>query len=381
MDNDKSVRYLHELVTMLMEKNGSDLFITAGSPPALKVSGEILRVGQNKLTPQHSEILVRSVMNDRQRAHFDAHQEVGFSLNFPDLARFRVSVFRQRNSAGMVMRLIPSQVPTLHQLNLPTRLGELAMADRGMILFVGGTGCGKSSSLAAMVDHRNERSRGHVITIEDPIEFYHQHKSCLVNQREIGVDAESYGIALKSALRQAPNVILVGEIRDRETMDYAINFAETGHLFMSTLHANNTNQALDRIINFFPEARRPQLLMDLAFNLRAFVSQRLIRRADQEGLIPAVEILLNTPLMSELIFQGRLHEIKPAMAKSSEQGLLTFDQSLFELYEAGKISYESALRYADSTNNLRLQIKLHSKRPLPDSLKGSVDEIKLKMKG
>lgn len=361
-DHDKATQYLYELTLQLLELGGSDIFITAGSPPALKINQEILRVGTRKLMPQQTTLLVRSIMQDRQSREFDRCHEVNFSLHFPNLARFRVSAFTQRGSAGMVLRLIQQRIPTIEELNLPPMLKDIAMTKRGLLIFLGGTGCGKTTSMAAMLDHRNSECAEHIVTVEDPIEFYHRHKKSLVDQREVGTDTDSYEVALKNALRQAPNVILIGECRDRETMEAAINFAETGHLCMTTLHANNTDQAFDRIINFFPEEKRAQVLMDLSFNMRAFISQRLLPREDQPGLIPAVEILLNTPLMAEMIFQGRVKELKPIMARSSEQGIVTFDQALFNLYEAGRIGYETAIRHADSANNLRLRLKLESKR-------------------
>jgi twitching motility protein PilU len=364
-DHDKATQYLYELTLKLLELEGSDIFITAGSPPALKVNQDIHRIGERKLTPQQTTLLVRSIMHDRQARDFDQHHEVNFSLNFPDIARFRVSAFTQRGSAGMVLRLIQQRIPTIEELNLPPILKDIAMNQRGLVIFLGGTGCGKTTSMAAQLDYRNGLRREHIITVEDPIEFFHRHKLSLVDQREVGVDTDSYEVALKNTLRQAPNVILIGEVRDRETMQYAINFAETGHLCLTTLHANNTDQAFDRIINFFPEEKRAQVLMDLSFNVRAFISQRLLPREDWPGLIPAVEILLNTPLMAELIFQGRVKEIKSVMARSSEQGIITFDDALFNLYEAGRIGYETAIRHADSANNLRLRIKLESQRPPP----------------
>ena len=364
-DHEKATQYLYELTVKLLELGGSDMFITAGSPPAFKVNQVIHRVGERKLTPQQTTLLIRSIMHDRQSRAFDRHHEVNFSMNFPKVARFRVSAFTQRGSAGMVMRLIQERIPTLDELHLPPILKDIAMAPRGLVIFLGGTGCGKTTSLAAMLDHRNQHSREHIITVEDPIEFFHPHKQCLVDQREVGTDTDSYEEALKNTLRQAPNVIMIGEVRDREAMQYAINFAETGHLCLTTLHANNTDQAFDRIINFFPEEKRMQVLMDMSFNVRAFISQRLLPREDQPGLIPAVEVLLNTPLMAELIFQGRVKELKPVMTRSSEQGIITFDQALFDLYDAGRISYETAIRHADSANNLRLRIKLESQRPQP----------------
>ena len=364
-DQDRATQYIYDLAVKLVDLKGSDIFITAGSPPAIKVNQEIHRVSGQKLMPQQTALLVRSIMNDRQAREFEAHHELNFSLNLPDLARFRVSAFTQRGSSGMVLRLIQQQIPTLDELNLPPLLKELVMQKRGLLIFVGGTGCGKTTSMAAMLDYRNTHAREHIVTIEDPIEFFHRHKQSLVDQREVGVDTESYDIALKNALRQAPNVILIGEIRDRETMQYAINFAETGHLCLTTLHANTTDQAFDRIVNFFPEEKRDQVLMDLSFNIRALISQRLLPREDQPGIIPAVEVLINTPLMADLIFQGRVKEIKPVMARSSEQGIVTFDAALFDLYESGRISYETAIRNADSANNLRLRIKLDSQRPQP----------------
>ncbi|MCU0806650.1 MAG: PilT/PilU family type 4a pilus ATPase [Candidatus Contendobacter sp.] len=364
-DQDKATQYLYELTLKLLELDGSDIFVTAGSPPAFKVNQQIHRVSGQKLTPQQTALLVRSIMNDRQARDFDQRREINFSLNFPNVARFRVSAFTQRGSAGMVLRLIQQRIPTIDELNLPPILKEIAMAQRGLVIFLGGTGCGKTTSMAAMLDHRNSERAEHIVTIEDPIEYFHRHKQSLVDQREVGVDTESYEVALKNTLRQAPNVILIGECRDRDTMEAAINFSETGHLCLTTLHANNADQAFDRIVNFFPEEKRAQVLMDLSFNMKAFISQRLLPREDQPGLIPAVEVLLNTPLMSELIFQGRVKELKPLMARSSEQGLITFDDALFKLYEAGRISYETAIRHADSANNLRLRIKLEGQRQPP----------------
>jgi len=364
-DQDKATQYLYELTLKLLELDGSDIFVTAGSPPVFKVNQQIHRVSGQKLTPQQTALLVRSIMNDRQARDFDQRREINFSLNFPNVARFRVSAFTQRGSAGMVLRLIQQRIPTIDELNLPPILKEIAMAQRGLVIFLGETGCGKTTSMAAMLDHRNSERAEHIVTIEDPIEYFHRHKQSLVDQREVGVDTESYEVALKNTLRQAPNVILIGECRDRDTMEATINFSETGHLCLTTLHANNADQAFDRIVNFFPEEKRAQVLMDLSFNMKAFISQRLLPREDQPGLIPAVEVLLNTPLMAELIFQGRVKELKPLMARSSEQGLITFDDALFKLYEAGRISYETAIRHADSANNLRLRIKLEGQRQPP----------------
>ncbi len=375
MDRDKAIRYMHDLLRMMVQKDGSDLFITAGAVPSMKMDGKMTPLSNQSLSPQHTQVLVRSIMNDRQMAEFDASQECNFAISLPGVSRFRVNAFTQRGSVGVVLRVIRSDIPEFADLDLPPILKDIAMTTRGLVIFVGATGSGKSTSLAAMVGYRNENSNGHIITIEDPIEFIHNHRNCIVTQREIGVDTESYEIALKNTLRQAPDVILIGEIRDRETMDYAIAFAETGHLCLTTLHANSTNQALDRIINFFPEERRAQLLMDLSLNLKGIVSQRLIPQADGEGRVPAVEIMLNTPLMSDLIFKGHVHEIKELMAKSNELGMHTFDQALFDLYESGRITYEDALRNADSLNDLRLRIKLESKGSRKEDLMSGLDKL------
>ncbi|MBT8125931.1 MAG: PilT/PilU family type 4a pilus ATPase [Gammaproteobacteria bacterium] len=377
MDRDKAIRYMHDLLRMMVQKDGSDLFITAGAVPSMKVDGKMTPLSNQSLSPQHTQVLVRSIMNDRQMAEFDASQECNFAISLPGVSRFRVNAFTQRGSVGVVLRVIRSDIPEFTDLDLPPILTDIAMTARGLVIFVGATGSGKSTSLAAMVGYRNENSRGHIITIEDPIEFIHNHKNCIVTQREIGVDTESYEVALKNTLRQAPDVILIGEIRDRETMDYAIAFAETGHLCLSTLHANSTNQALDRIINFFPEERRAQLLMDLSLNLKGIVSQRLIAKADGEGRVPAVEVMLNTPLMSDLIFKGNVHEIKELMSKSRELGMQTFDQALFELFESGHITYEDALRNADSLNDLRLRIKLESKGAKKQDLMSGLDKLSM----
>ena len=360
MDRNKAINFMHDLLRMMVSKGGSDLFITSGSPPAIKVDGKISTVSKQILAPNHTQMLARSIMNDKQVAEFEENQECNFSIALPGVARFRVNAFIQRGSSGLVLRIINSDIPTFEELHLPDTLQDISMTKRGLVIFVGGTGSGKSTSLASMVDYRNRNSYGHIITIEDPVEFVHEHINCLVTQREVGVDTDSYEIALKNTLRQAPDVILIGEIRDRETMEHAIAFAETGHLCLSTLHANSTNQALDRIINFFPEERRLQLLMDLSLNLKGLISQRLIPRIDGVGRIPAVEIMLNTPLMSDLIFKGEVHEMKSLMKKSNEQGMKTFDQALFDLYEEKQITFEDALRNADSVNDLRLRIKLES---------------------
>jgi twitching motility protein PilU len=360
MDRNKAISFMHDLLRMMVSKDGSDLFITSGSPPAIKVDGKINTVSKQVLAPSHTQMLARSIMNDKQLSEFEKSQECNFSIALPGVARFRVNAFVQRGSTGLVLRIINSDIPSFQELNLPDTLKDITMTKRGLVIFVGGTGSGKSTSLASMVDYRNRNSYGHIITIEDPVEFVHEHRNCLVTQREVGVDTESYEIALKNTLRQAPDVILIGEIRDREAMDHAIAFAETGHLCLSTLHANSTNQALDRIINFFPEERRQQLLMDLSLNLKSLISQRLVPRIDGIGRIPAVEIMINSPLMQDLIFKGEVHEMKHLISKSTEQGMQTFDQALFDLYENRKITFEDALRNADSVNDLRLRIKLES---------------------
>lgn len=377
MDRDKAIKYMHDLLRTMVQKEGSDLFITAGAPPSIKVDGEMTQLSNQALSPQHTQVLVRSIMNDKQTTEFEATQECNFAISLPGVSRFRVNAFTQRGSVGVVLRVIRSDIPKFKDLNLPEILQEITLTKRGLVIFVGATGSGKSTSLAAMVGYRNENSHGHIITIEDPIEFVHNHGNCIVTQREVGVDTDSYEIALKNTLRQAPDVILIGEIRDRETMEYAIAFAETGHLCLSTLHANSTNQALDRIINFFPEERRSQLLMDLSLNLKALVSQRLIPLAKGEGRAAAVEIMINTPLMSDLIFKGQIHEIKELIAKSTELGMQTFDQHLFEMHEAGTITYENALRNADSVNDLRLRFKLESKGSQKVDLMKGLDSIRM----
>lgn len=361
MEKDQAHKFMHELLGLLNSKNGSDLFISADFPPAIKVDGNITPVSDKSLNQMHTIELVRSIMNDRQAAIFEQTKECNFAISPGDLGRFRVSAFMQMGRVGMVLRKINTEIPDLDELELPNILKDIAMEKRGLVLMVGATGSGKSTTLAAMVGHRNKNSHGHIITIEDPVEFVHPNINCLITHREIGVDTESWGVALKNSLRQAPDVIQIGEIRDRETMDYAIMFAETGHLCFATLHANNANQALDRIINFFPEDRRQQLLMDLSFNLKGMIAQRLVPRKEAEGRGAAVEIMLNSPYISELIFRNQVHEIKEAMKRSRELGMQTFDQALFDLYEADVISYEDALRNADSVNDLRLAIKLQSK--------------------
>jgi len=361
MERDQALKFMQDLLRLMVQKNGSDLFITAGFPPAIKIDGRIVPQSNQVLSPQHTTELARAIMNDKQAAEFEATKECNFAISPADIGRFRVNAYVQQGRVGCVLRTIAQKIPTLEELGLPSVLREIAMAKRGLVIFVGGTGTGKTTSLAGMVDYRNEHSYGHIITVEDPVEYVHQHKNCIVTQREVGIDTEDWGIALKNTLRQAPDVILMGEIRDRETMDHAIAFAETGHLCLATLHANSANQAIDRIINFFPEERRQQLLMDLSLNLRAMISQRLLPLLGRKGRVPAVEIMLNSPLISDLIFKGEVSEIKDVMKRSTELGMQTFDQALFKLYEEEMISYEDALRNADSVNDLRLQIKLNSK--------------------
>jgi twitching motility protein PilU len=362
MDREQSIKLMQDLLRRVVEKKASDLFITAGFPPAIKIDGEVRPQSERVLTPEQSNTLTRAIMNDRQTKEFDASKECNFAIAPPGIGRFRVNAFVQQANTGCVLRLINAKIPTVEELDLPPILKEVVLTKRGLVILVGGTGSGKSTTLAAMVGYRNEKTRGHIVTIEDPVEYVHPHKGCIVTQREIGVDTDSWGIALKNTLRQAPDVILIGEIRDRDTMEYGIQFAETGHLVLATLHANSSNQALDRIINFFPDDRREQLLMDLSLNIRAMIAQRLLPREGGSGRIAATEILLNSPLIQDLIFKGEVTKIKEVMSRSTRIGMKTFDQSLFELYETGFISYEDALRNADSKNELRLKIKLESKR-------------------
>ncbi len=361
MERDQATKFMYDLLRLMLSKNGSDLFITADFPPAFKIDGKMTQVSNQPLTAQHTIELARAIMSDKQAAEFEATRECNFAINPGNIGRFRVSAFVQQGKVGMVLRTITTTIPKLEDLGVPETLKDIVMTKRGLVIMVGATGSGKSTTLAGMLGYRNENSYGHIITIEDPVEYVHPHKNCVITQREIGVDTDDWGIALKNTLRQAPDVIFIGEIRDRETMDFAIAFAETGHLCLATMHANSSNQALDRIVNFFPEERRQQLLMDLSLNLKAMISQRLIPLKDTKGRCVAVEIMLNSPLISDLIFKGDVHEIKEIMKKSRELGMQTFDQALFDLYEAGKISYEDALRNADSVNDLRLSIKLHGK--------------------
>jgi len=377
MERDQAVKFIHELLRAMIAKKASDLFITAGFPPAFKLDGKMTPVSNQSLTPQHTQELARSLMNDKQAQEFEATKECNFAINPPGIGRFRVNAFVQQARVGIVLRTITTKIPKMEDLGLPPVLKDVAMTKRGLVIMVGGTGSGKSTTLAAMIGYRNENSHGHIITIEDPIEYVHDHKNCLITQREVGVDTDSWEAALKNTLRQAPDVILIGEVRERETMEHAIAFAETGHLCMCTLHANSANQALDRIINFFPEERRAQLLMDLSLNLKGLVSQRLIPLKDMKGRAAAIEILLNSPLISDLIFKGEVHEIKEIMKKSREMGMQTFDQALFDLYESGKIGYEDAMRNADSMNELRLQIKLHGRETKDRDLTSGVDHLNI----
>ncbi|HCJ30931.1 MAG TPA: type IV pili twitching motility protein PilT [Pseudomonas sp.] len=349
-----------KLLRLMVEKGGSDLFITAGVPPSMKVNGKILPVNKTPMSPEMTRETVHAVMNEQQRREFTENHECNFAISARGIGRFRVSAFYQRNLAGMVLRRIETNIPTLEDLKLPDVLKKLAMTKRGLVLFVGATGTGKSTSLAAMIGYRNKNSSGHIISIEDPIEFIHQHQSCIVTQREVGIDTDSFDVALKNTLRQAPDVILIGEVRTRETMDYAVAFAETGHLCLATLHANNANQALDRIINFFPADRQQQVWMDLSLNLKAIVAQQLIPTPDGKGRRAVIEVLINTPLAADLIRKGEVHELKSLMKRSTDLGMQTFDQALYNLYVQGEITYEDALLHADSSNDLRLMIKLGS---------------------
>jgi twitching motility protein PilU len=361
MEREQAIKYMRDLLKLMVDKKGSDLFITVDFPPAIKIDGKVTPVSKTKLTAENTKALAYAIMNDRNLKEFEATKECNFAIAPAGIGRFRVNSYIQQSHTGMVLRTIETEVPTIDQLGLPDVMKDVSMTKNGLVIMVGGTGSGKSTSLAAIINHRNENTYGHIITIEDPIEYVHPHKNCIVMQREVGVDTDDWEIALKNTLRQAPDVILLGEIRDRETMEFGIAFAETGHLAMATLHANSANQALDRIINFFPEERRSQLLMDLSLNLKGIISQRLLKSTDGKGRVAAIEILLNSPLIADLVLKGEVHEIKNIMSKSNELGMKTFDQALFDLFEADKITYEDALRNADSVNELRLRIKLEGK--------------------
>ena len=367
-----------DLLKLMKHKKASDLFITSGVPPSIKVDGKIMPVTKQPLTPEQSRAMSYGIMNEEQRRNFEESNECNFAIAPQEIGRFRVNVYMQQQRVGMVLRTIETEIPRFDDLNLPKILADVALTKRGLVIFVGGTGSGKSTSLAAMIGYRNEYSYGHIITIEDPIEYVHDHKNCIITQREVGVDTETFDAALKNTLRQAPDVILIGEIRSKDTMEYAVQFAETGHLCLATLHANSANQALDRIINFFPEERKAQLLMDLSLNLKAVISQRLIPLKVGKGRVPAVEVMLNTPLIADLILEGNIHELKELMSKSGEAGMQTFDQSLYNLYEADLISYDEALRNADSINDIRLRIKLEGKDAHTKELGDSMANITVK---
>ena len=377
MEREQATKFMYDLLRLLLQKKGSDLFITVGFPPAMKIDGKMTPVSNQALTGQHTADLARSVMNDKQAAEFEASKEFNFAFAPAGIGRFRCNAFVQQSNIGMVLRVITTSIPKMEDLGVPAVLKDVIMTKRGLVMMVGGTGSGKSTTLAAMIGYRNENSYGHIITIEDPIEYTHPHRNSLITQREVGVDTLTWEHALHNTLRQAPDVILIGEIRARETMEHAVAFAETGHLCLGTLHANSANQALDRIINFFPEERRAQLLMDLSLNLRALVSQRLIPLKEGKGRAAAVEVMLNSPLIADMIFKGEVHGIKETMKKSRELGMQTFDQALFDLYEEGKISYEDALRSADSVNDLRLSIKLHSKESKNRDISSGIEHLNI----
>ena len=377
MERDQATELVHNLLRGMLSKKASDLFITAGFPPAFKLDGKMTPVSPQALTAQHTQELARSIMNDRQAAEFEATHECNFAISPPGIGRFRVNIFMQQQRVGIVMRTITTKIPDFDEMGLPPILKDVVMTKRGLVILVGGTGSGKSTTLASMLGYRNKNSFGHIITIEDPVEYVHDHINCIITHREAGVDTDSWHAALKNTLRQAPDVILIGEIRDRETMEHAVAFAETGHLCMATLHANSANQALDRIVNFFPEERRAQLLMDLSLNIKALISQRLIPRKNEVGRAAAIEILLNSPLIADLIFKGEVNEIKGIMAKSREIGMQTFDQALFDLYESDTISYEEALKNADSLNDLRLNIKLNSQHSRDADVMSGIDHLKM----
>jgi twitching motility protein PilU len=377
MERDQASNFIHELLRLLVSRNGSDLFLTADFPPAIKVDGVITRVSPQPLTGQHTQALARAIMNDKQAAEFERTKECNFAIAPAGIGRFRVNAFVQMGKVGLVLRTIPSRIPTIDELGLPQVLKQLALAKRGICIVVGGTGTGKSTTLAAMVDWRNEHTHEHIVTIEDPVEFVHTHKNCIVTQREIGIDTDNWEIALKNSLRQAPNVILMGEIRDRETMEHAIAFSETGHLCLATLHANSANQAMERIINFFPQDRHAQLLKDVSLNLRGMVAQRLLPREDGKGRVAIVEVLLNSALIADLIMKGEIHEIKEVMKRSTEVGMQTFDQALFDAFEARQISYEDAVRNADSQNDIKLRIKLESQRARNSDLAAGTEHLQI----
>jgi twitching motility protein PilU len=375
MERDQASNFVNDLLKLMVSRNGSDLFLTADFPPAIKVDGKINKVSPQPLTGQHTQALARAIMNDKQAAEFERTRECNFAIAPAGIGRFRVNAFVQMGKVGLVMRTIPAKIPTVDELGLPQQLKNIALAKRGICLLVGGTGSGKSTTLAAMVDWRNENTHDHIVTVEDPVEFVHQHKNCIITQREVGLDTDNWENALKNSLRQAPNVILMGEIRDRETMEHAIAFAETGHLCLATLHANSANQAMERIINFFPEERHAQLLKDVSLNLRGMIAQRLLPRQDGKGRYAVVEILLNSGLIADLIMKGEINEIKEVMKRSREVGMQTFDQALFDAFEANLVSYEEAIRNADSQNDLKLNIKLNSQRARTTDLAAGTEHL------
>jgi twitching motility protein PilU len=375
MERDQASKFINDLLKLMISRGGSDMFITGDFPPAIKVDGKMTKLSSQPLNGSHTLTLARAIMNDKQAAEFERTKECNFAISPPGIGRFRVNAFIQQGKVGMVMRVIPATLPTLDGMGMPPVLKDVVMTKRGLVILVGSTGSGKSTTMAAMVDWRNEQSHGHIITIEDPVEFVHLHKNCVITQREVGLDTDSWEVALKNTLRQAPDVILMGEIRDRETMEHALAFAETGHLCLATLHANSANQALDRVINFFPEERRQQLLMDLSLNLKAIVSQRLVPKQDSKGRFAAVEIMLNSPLIADMIIKGEVTEIKEIMKKSRNLGMQTFDQALFDAFEGNLVHYEDALRNADSVNDLRLQIKLNSQRAKSSDLSAGTEHF------
>lgn len=377
MDRDKAIKFMHDLLRMLKTKGGSDLYITAGAAPSMKIDGRLTPVSKQKLLPEHTLTLTRALMNEKQLAEFESTNECNFAISLPGVSRFRVNAFVQRSSVGMVIRVITAEIPQFEELRIPDVLKDVAMTKRGLVIIVGGTGSGKSTTLASMIDYRNVNSLGHIITIEDPIEYVHNHKGCIVTQREVGTDTENWEIALKNTLRQAPDVILIGEVREAETMEHAIAFAETGHLCLCTLHANSTNQALDRILNFFSEERREQLLMDLSLNLKGVISQRLMKTKDGKGRRAAVEILINTPLMADLMLKGDIPEMKELMKKSKEQGMQTFDMALYDLIEEGAIDMTEGMKNADSENDLRLRLKLEGSKSGETNLMDEVSDLKI----
>lgn len=371
------IKDFNSLLNAMIMRDASDLFITEGLPPSMKINGKITAIEEDVIMAEQTHQLAYNLMNNQQRQEFESTLECNFAMSRPDTGRFRVNIFKQKHSIGIVLRRIKTDIPTLEALHMPEKLKDIAVAKRGLVVVVGATGSGKSSTLAAMIGHRNRNSTGHIISVEDPIEYIHEHDGCIITQREVGVDTKSFEAALQNTLRQAPDVILIGEVRTRETMEHALAFAETGHLCLTTLHANNANQALDRMINFFPKDRRDQVLLDLSLNLRAIIAQQLIPTTNRDGVYPAVEILLNTPLAAQLIKQGDISELKEVMGQSNNLGMVTFDQALYQLYRDGMISYDDALHHADSANEIRLMIKLAEKNDNPDDDDDSAEGMRL----